>query len=98
MTDLANATGLSASRTTRLVDDLQARGLVTKFASPADPRSTLARIAPKGRAKLRSAWPVHLESARSRLFDHIDPSLLEPLVDAMSTLALGLEEVSSRST
>ena len=30
MTDLANAAALSASRMTRLVDDLQTRGLVTK--------------------------------------------------------------------
>src|SRR6202451_4106008 len=33
MADLANATDLSASRMTRLVDDLQCRGLVTKTTS-----------------------------------------------------------------
>lgn len=95
MTDLANATGLSASRTTRLVDDLRARGLVTKIASPADARSTRAKIAPEGRVKLRSAWAVHTESVRARLFDHIDGSSLQALVDAMSSVALRLEELSS---
>ena len=30
LSDLASATGLSASRMTRLVDDLQSRSLVTK--------------------------------------------------------------------
>src|ERR1700733_2745641 len=34
MSDLASATGLSASRMTRLVDDLQTRALVNKAASP----------------------------------------------------------------
>jgi DNA-binding MarR family transcriptional regulator len=61
MADLAEATGLSASRTTRLVGDLQSRGLVTKRGSSADGRSNIARLAPRKRmAKLKSAWPVHL--------------------------------------
>jgi DNA-binding MarR family transcriptional regulator len=71
---------------------------VTKIASPADARSTRARIASKGRAKLRSAWPVHVVSVRSRLFDHIDASSLEQVAGAMSTLALRLEEVLFRDT
>ena len=33
MSDLANAAGVSASRTTRVVDDLQSRSLVKKVAS-----------------------------------------------------------------
>jgi len=98
MTDLAHAAGLSSSRTTRLVDDLAARGLVTRLASPADARSTCARIAPEGRAKLRSAWPVHVESARRRLFNHIDASSVDRIGDAMASLALRLERVSSRGT
>src|SRR5579862_6971133 len=57
MADLAEATGYSASRTTRLVDDLQARGLVTKRGSTQDGRSNVARLTPQGMAKLRSAWP-----------------------------------------
>ena len=44
MADLAGATGLSASRTTRLVDDLQSHGLVTKRTSSADGRSNLAEL------------------------------------------------------
>ena len=47
MTDLANAAGLSTSRITRLVDELEKRGIVTKLASPADTQSTRARIAPR---------------------------------------------------
>src|SRR5580700_7446489 len=56
MADLANATDLSASRMTRLVDDLQARGLVTKTASSADARGNVARLTPRGMAKLKAAW------------------------------------------
>src|SRR5580698_3436613 len=66
MADLANATDLSASRMTRLVDDLQSRGFVTKTASSSDARGNVARLTPRGMTKLRSAWPVHLASVRDR--------------------------------
>src|SRR5277367_1692747 len=66
MADLANATDLSASRMTRLVDTLQSRGLVTKTAASSDARGNVAKLTPRGLAKLRSAWPVHLECVRHR--------------------------------
>src|ERR1700729_968492 len=65
MADLANAAALSASRMTRLVDDLQTRGLVTKRASAEDGRGNVAKLTRAGLAKLRKAWPVHLASVRS---------------------------------
>ena len=51
MSDLAGATGLSASRMTRLVDDLQSRSLVTKMASSTDARGNVAEI------DVHEAWP-----------------------------------------
>src|SRR3984957_5205912 len=51
MADLANATDLSASRMTRLVDDLQSRGLIKKTGSPVDARGNVARLTPRGVAK-----------------------------------------------
>src|SRR5580700_8780758 len=74
MADLANAAALSASRMTRLVDDLQSRGLVAKRASSEDGRGFIAKLTPAGHAKLKLAWPAHLASVRERVFDHIDPS------------------------
>ena len=73
MADLANAAALSASRMTRLVDDLQSRGLVTKRASSDDGRGNVAKLTPAGLTKLKKAWPVHLASVRERVFDHVDP-------------------------
>jgi DNA-binding MarR family transcriptional regulator len=77
MADLAGATDLSASRMTRLVDDLQTRGLVTKTASSSDARGNVARLTPRGMAKLKSAWPVHLASVRRRFLDCIDAAAVE---------------------
>jgi DNA-binding MarR family transcriptional regulator len=98
MTDLANANWLSASRTTRLVDDLQRRGLVKKVASSADARSTRARLAPSGMAKLRSARQSHLESFRRRVLDHVEPSSMEELANALSNVACQLEDSSRQRT
>ena len=92
MADLARATGLSASRTTRLVDSLQSHGLVTKQASSADGRSNLAGLTSLGLAKLRSAWPAHVASARSLVFDHIPPGTLTKTAEALEAVAARLEE------
>ncbi len=92
MTDLAAATDLSASRMTRLVDDLQSRGLVTKTASSSDARGNVARLTPLGMSKLRSAWPIHLASVRRRFLDHIDPAALAVVARALTDAAARMED------
>jgi DNA-binding MarR family transcriptional regulator len=92
MADLANAAALSASRMTRLVDDLQDRGLVTKRASSEDGRGNVAKLTRAGMAKLKAAWPAHLASVRERVFDHMDPSTVAKAAQALSDVAATLEE------
>jgi DNA-binding MarR family transcriptional regulator len=92
MADLAEATGLSASRTTRLVQDLESRGLVAKRTSTADGRSNLARLTAPGMAKMKSAWPTHLASVRKRWFDHIDDSDVQRTGLVLSAVAAQLED------
>jgi DNA-binding MarR family transcriptional regulator len=94
MADLAGATDLSASRMTRLVDDLQTRGLVTKTASSSDARGNVARLTARGMAKLKSTWPVHLASVRRAFFDCIDPSAVEGVTRALSGVAAHLDDTS----
>jgi DNA-binding MarR family transcriptional regulator len=92
MADLASTTGLSASRMTRLVDDLGTRGLVTKRASSSDGRGNVAKLTPKGLAKLKSAWPAHLTSARRRVLDHIDSGAIKAAAQTLSGVAAQLED------
>ena len=92
MADLADASGLSASRTTRLVDDLQSHGLVVKRTSAADGRSNLAELTSLGLTKLRSAWPAHVASVRSRALDHIPPGTLATTAQALEAVAAQLED------
>src|SRR6476620_11243454 len=87
MTDLANAAALSPSRMTRLVDDLQARGLVAKRTSVEDARGNVAKLTPEGLARLKKAWPTHLASVRDRVFDHVDPSTVNQAAQALSEIA-----------
>jgi DNA-binding MarR family transcriptional regulator len=95
MADLAAATDLSASRMTRLVDDLQSRGLVTKTASSSDARGNVARLTPRGMAKLKSAWPVHLASVRRRFLDSFDAPALERVARTLAEVSAHLEDTSS---
>jgi DNA-binding MarR family transcriptional regulator len=92
MADLAGATGLSASRTTRLVDGLQSHGLVAKRASSADGRSNLAELTSSGLTKLRSAWPAHVASVRTRVLDHVPPGALAKTAQALEAVAAQLED------
>ena len=92
MADLANAAGLSASRTTRVVHGLQSRGFVTRRSSSEDGRSFLAKLTPKGLTRLKSAWPAHLASARNRMFDHIDGKAVPQIAHALRAVAARLED------
>jgi DNA-binding MarR family transcriptional regulator len=96
MSDLASATGLSASRTTRLVDGLQTLGLVTKTATSSDARANVTRLTPRGVSKLRAAWPVHLASARTRFLDHIPANSLDCVGKGLGDVAMHLEDPPSK--
>src|ERR1700722_6678432 len=95
MADLASATDLSASRMTRLVDDLQSRGLVTKTASSSDARGNVAKLTPRGMTKLKAAWPIHLASVRRSFFDCINPAAVEGVAKALAEVADHLEDSSA---
>ncbi len=92
MADLAVATGLSPSRTTRLVDGLQSQGLVAKRASAADGRSNLAELTSLGLTKLRSTWPVHVASVRTRVLHHVPAGTLARTAQALQAVAAHLED------
>jgi DNA-binding MarR family transcriptional regulator len=74
---------LSASRMTRLVDDLQPRALLTKMVSSTDARSNVAKLTPRGMAKLRVAWSV-LGQRPIELFDHMDQAVVSVVASAIS--------------
>jgi DNA-binding MarR family transcriptional regulator len=90
MTELANRAYLSGSRTTRLVDELIADGLVAKERNAADGRGFDVTLTEEGLAALQRAYPVHLRSVRARVLDHVDRSTLPCFAKAMSAIAEAL--------
>jgi DNA-binding MarR family transcriptional regulator len=91
MTELANRAYLSGSRTTRLVDELIADGLVAKERNAADGRGFDVTLTEEGLAALQRAYPVHLRSVRARVLDHVDRSTLPSFAKAMSAIAASLK-------
>jgi DNA-binding MarR family transcriptional regulator len=62
LTELANQVRLSTSGLSRLVDRVEAAGLVRREACPSDRRGAFAVLTGEGEAALASALPAHLES------------------------------------
>ena len=92
MADLAAATALSASRITRLVDDLQSRGLVTKRRCSEDGRGNVATLTDKGLTRLQAAYPDHLASSRRRVIDHVSPATVKRLGRTLDRIAEALND------
>ncbi|HWG15208.1 MAG TPA: MarR family winged helix-turn-helix transcriptional regulator, partial [Streptosporangiaceae bacterium] len=84
---LAAAVALSLSRVSRLVDELQAQGLVTKARDAVDTRGSIATLTPAGLDRLRRAYPAHLLSARQRVMDHVPAELVLPTTRALAAVA-----------
>src|SRR5689334_16370943 len=64
MGELGEVAVVSRTRASRVVDQLAEAGLVAREANPDDRRSAYATITDAGRARLRAAAPIYLESIR----------------------------------
>ena len=65
MGELADAVTISRSGLTRLVDRIEAEGLLSRRPAPADRRAVEVAIAPDGSKLLRKMWPVYESVLRS---------------------------------
>jgi DNA-binding MarR family transcriptional regulator len=79
MSDLAEAVLLTRSGLTRLVDRLEARGLVERRKCPSDARGLLAVLTDEGLRAWEEARPTHLEGVRRLFLDKLEPEELERL-------------------
>jgi DNA-binding MarR family transcriptional regulator len=92
MGELAESTALSRSRTSRVVDDLIRRSLVTRRRGEQDGRSALAALTPEGQAALAAAYPGHLARVRSLVLDHITKSEMRTMTQALSRILIALRD------
>jgi DNA-binding MarR family transcriptional regulator len=87
MTELASAAALSASRITRVVENLRDQGLVTKRRHCTDARGFVTELTEAGRQRLLGAYPAHLTSARRRVMDQLDPAVVRRLAEQLGSVA-----------
>ncbi|HEX6499909.1 MAG TPA: MarR family transcriptional regulator [Micromonosporaceae bacterium] len=71
MTDLIAQTPLSQSRVSRLVAELEARGLVRRSSADADRRGVLVTITDRGVQTFKAAQDTHLADLERRLFSRL---------------------------
>lgn len=86
MQQLARATALSASATTRLVNRLEDRGLLTRILCADDRRGIYTELTPSGITLLEQSRPVHDATLERSLAEAQEVPELAPLVDALPRL------------
>lgn len=87
-TDLANAMGLSVSRVSRLVDTLDARGLVERRPCPTDARAVNVTLTPAGSALTRRAQDAVFAFVEEHFFATLDKAEIATLADVFARLVI----------
>jgi DNA-binding MarR family transcriptional regulator len=90
MCDLAARLQLSPSGLTRRLDGLVRAGLVERRASDHDRRVMLAALTPQGMTKLERSAPIHVESVRRHMIDHLDESELKVIARVFTKIRSAL--------
>ncbi len=73
----------------RLLDRMEAMQLLRRQRDPDDRRHVTARITPKGLRVLEEATP-ELETMERERFGHLDPELLQQIIDGLAAVRDGL--------
>lgn len=84
---LAEHGGLSLSRTSRLLDTLEQRGLVAREPCPEDSRASNVHLTPAGLRLAREAQAAHLADLQRVFFDRLTPRQLTTMAAAFAALA-----------
>jgi DNA-binding MarR family transcriptional regulator len=74
MQELGLRAVLSRTRVSRLVGELEGKGLVSREPDPDDGRAWFAGITPAGRAALKQAAPVYLDGIAQHFTAHLTPA------------------------
>ncbi|MER5970792.1 MarR family transcriptional regulator [Streptomyces sp. NPDC002055] len=86
MNRLADAVVLSQSATTRLVNRLEDRGLLSRYLCPTDRRGIYTEVTETGRDLLERARPTHDAALREALDEASGVPELAPLVAAVEAI------------
>ncbi len=85
--DLANELQLSPSGITRLLDRLEDQGLVGKGECKEDARVSYAILTDAGEAKIKEAWPQHVEAVERRVGAVLSQEEIKTLAQLLGRLS-----------
>ena len=86
MHELAERVVLSRSGLTRLVDRLEAVGLLRREACPTDRRGAYAVLTVEGAATLRQTWPTYARGIVAHFARHLDREEAETVAAALERI------------
>lgn len=86
MHELAERMVVNRSSLTRVIDRMEAEGLVARESCPEDGRGWFAVLTPAGREALRRAAPVHLRGVQEHFARHLTDSDVVALQRALAKL------------
>ena len=90
MAELAHLVVQSRSRVSHTASRLEKRGWVERERAPQDRRGVVLVLTEAGRAQLHKLAPVHVESVRSALLDHLTREELVTHGDLMRRVVLAI--------
>jgi DNA-binding MarR family transcriptional regulator len=91
--ELASHIVLSRSTLTRVVDRLEAAGLLERERVPTDRRGAYAVLTDRGRAALRQAWPVYARGIEAHFARYLSDDEVRTFTEA-----LGRVDAAARQT
>jgi DNA-binding MarR family transcriptional regulator len=91
MSELADAALVSRSGLTRIVDELERLGLVSREPDEHDGRVLLATITPLGRRRLRTARKSHLAHVHRLFLDRLTATQQHALAESWEAILGGLD-------
>jgi len=89
--DIAKRLRIEGPTMTRMLDTLEADGLVERIADPSDRRSKHLRLTPAGEAVLEEVFGI-VDGLRQRLITGLDAAQIDALNDVLVTLTGRLDD------
>ena len=89
MTDLTEQTHLSLSRVSRLVDQLESRGVAARKSCPGDSRAVNATVTPEGRELVRAAQDTFFDTVEVMFLSKLSCGEIESLGGLLGRLGGG---------
>ncbi len=98
MSELGERVVLSRSRVSRIVDELEQGGLVTREPNPDDARSSYAALTPEGKRRFRESGRVYRQGIDHRLAERADEASLRALADTLEGILAAESEAPPHPT